>query len=74
MSFSRMEDENQIKQIASEVSKKVIAALNAKFKGILEKLEEYSEKLEEFKDTLNKTLERISERDYRRENDDFFNA
>lgn len=62
-----MKDENQIKQIASETQAKVVAALNVKFDGILEKLEGFEDKLDD-------TLEEVSERQYNRESNDFFEA
>ena len=58
-----MEDENQIKQIASEIQEQIIAALNVKF-------EEFLGKLEDFEETLNDTLEQFSERQYIRESND----
>ncbi len=58
-----MEDENQIKQIATGIQEQVIAALNVKF-------EELRGKLEDFEETLNDTLEQISERQYMRESND----
>lgn len=62
-----MKDENQIKQIATGISIRVIAALNAKFEELLEKLEDFEEKLSD-------TLEQISERQYLRESNELFNA
>lgn len=62
-----MKDENQIKQIASGIQEKVIAALNVKFEELFEKLEDFEEKLSD-------TLEEISERQYNRESNDFFEA
>lgn len=58
-----MEDENQIKQIASEIQEQLIAALDVKFEELLEKLEDFEEKLSD-------TLEQISERQYIRESND----
>ncbi len=58
-----MEDENQIKQIASGIQEQVIAALNVKFEELLGKLEDFEE-------TLNDTLEQASERQYIRESDE----
>lgn len=58
-----MEDENQIKQIASGIQEQVIASLNVKFDELLEKLEDFEEK-------LNDTLEQVSERQYIRESND----
>jgi len=62
-----MKDENQIKQIASEIQQQFIAALNVKFDEILEKLEDFEEKLSD-------TLEQVSERQYIRESNDLFEA
>lgn len=58
-----MEDENQIKQIATGIQEQVIAALNVKFEELLGKLEDFEE-------TLNDTLEQASERQYIRESDE----
>ena len=58
-----MEDENQIKQIASGIQEQIVAALNVKFEELLEKLEDFEEK-------LNDTLEQVSERQYIRESND----
>ena len=60
-----MKDETQIKQIASGIQTKIIAALNVKFEELLGKLEDFEELLED-------TLERISERQYTRERHDLF--
>ena len=62
-----MEDENQIKEIASGIQEQVIAALNVKFEELLEKLEDFEEKLSD-------TLEQVSERQYIRESNELFEA
>lgn len=62
-----MEDENQIKQIASAIQEQVIASLNVKFEKLLEKFEDFEE-------TLNDTLEQIAEREYLRESNELFEA
>ena len=62
-----MEDENQIKQITSEIQEQLIATLNVKFEELLEKLEDFEEK-------LNDTLEQVSERQYIRESNELLEA
>jgi hypothetical protein len=62
-----MEDENQIKQIASEIQAGIIAALNVKFEELLGKLEDFEE-------TLSDSLEQFSERQYMREANDLRDA
>jgi hypothetical protein len=62
-----MEDENQIKQIASGIQAGIIAALNVKFEELLGKLEDFEE-------TLSDSLEQFSERQYAREASDLRDA